>query len=125
MEEVTRVVEKARADLASLAIIETAKDDASEEEKKADEEEKMDETSDMRRTEKKRRMLRRWKSAKKKKKKRKKKSKKRERRAPSTPTRMESCRPHAKTRERMFGEEKDEKKSGGRIRETRDVGTER
>ena len=47
MEEVTRVVEKARADLASLAIIETAKDDASEEEKKADEEEKMDETSDM------------------------------------------------------------------------------
>ena len=47
MEEVTRVVEKARADLASSAIIETAKDDASEEEKKADEEEKMDETSDM------------------------------------------------------------------------------
>ena len=48
MEEVTRVVEKARADLASSAIIETAKDDASEEEeKKADEEEKTDETSDI------------------------------------------------------------------------------
>jgi hypothetical protein len=30
MEEVTRVMEKARADLASSAIIETAKDDASE-----------------------------------------------------------------------------------------------
>ena len=46
MEEVTRVVEKARADLASSAIVETAKDDASEEEKKADEEKEMDKTSD-------------------------------------------------------------------------------